>query len=110
MPRGTTFRYSLNEAATVRITLARLLGGHRVGRAGHCEAGATPRAAGERCTIEQHVTTFEVAAAEGMNSTRFSGLYGRRSLTPGSYVAIATAHSVTEVASSRVGATFTVVR
>jgi hypothetical protein len=110
VPRGTSFRYSLDEAATVRITLARLVSGHEVGHTGRCQLGATGHTGRASCTIEKDVTTFEVAARDGMNSTRFSGLYGHRSLRPGSYVAVATAHSVTQIASSPVRAAFTVVR
>ena len=87
--KGTAFRYSLSEAATVTFGVERATGGRRVG--GRCRKRTGANAKGRRCTLFSRVSAFRASAVAGRNSTRFSGRIGRRSLAPGSYRARLTA-------------------
>jgi hypothetical protein len=64
--RGTVFRYKLNEAARVVVTIRRMHTGRKVGKL---------------------IRTGNA----GRNSIRFSGRLGRKALKPGSYRAVITA-------------------
>jgi hypothetical protein len=86
--RGTTFRYSLSEAAAVTFTIERLVRGRRARRVG----------------------SFAVRGAAGANRTRFSGRIGKVTLRPGAYRAGLTAVDAAGNHSGRARARFRVVR
>jgi hypothetical protein len=88
-PRGTTFRFSLSEPATVRIAIERARPGRRVGR--RCRRPTRRLRKKRRCTRFVATGTLTRRAVAGANSTRFSGRLGRRALRPGRYRAIASA-------------------
>jgi hypothetical protein len=77
---GTTFRYTLSEAATVKIDLAR-------------------RAKNKRY---RHVVTLTRAGRAGTNATKLSGRIKRRALKPGAYRATLTARDAAGNTSRRV--------
>jgi PKD domain len=91
-PVGTTFRFRLDRAASVRIAFARRAGGLR-GRGGRCvrPSRRLRRAGARRCTrlvaIRPALTRSLPA---GGNAVPFSGRIGRRALAPGRYVATLT--------------------
>lgn len=114
--RGTTFRYTLSEAAKVTIAFKRELPGLRVG--GRCRLATaaltrrvlrqlaprvrnlTGRARARRlrallrrraCTVLRSRGKLTRNAALGRNATKFSGRVGRRALAPGRYRAVFTA-------------------
>jgi Ca2+-binding RTX toxin-like protein len=86
--RGTTFRYTLTEAAAVTFRIERLARGRRARRAG----------------------SFRVRGAAGANRTRFSGRIGRTLLRPGAYRAVLTATDAAGNRSAPARARFRVVR
>jgi hypothetical protein len=82
-PRGTTFRYSLSEPATVRIAIERARPGRRVGSV--CRRATRKLRKKRRCTRFVASGTLTRRAASGTNSTRFSGRLGSKALRPGRY-------------------------
>jgi Ca2+-binding RTX toxin-like protein len=82
--RGTTARYRLSEAATMRFTVERRQPGRRVGR--RC-ARPTPRNRNRRrCNrFVRQRGSFTHRGAAGANSFRFSGRLRNRKLRPGRY-------------------------
>jgi PKD domain len=105
-PVGTTFRYRLSEAATVRIAIERALPGRR--RRGACRApGVRPR--GRRCTRYRTLGTLTRSAPAGPSSLAFSGRLGSRALRPGRYRATLVATDAAGNASRPARAAFTVV-
>jgi hypothetical protein len=82
-PRGTRFRYTLSEAATVRIAIERRARGRRVGR--RCRPPSRRLRKRRRCTRWLGRGALEVPAVAGPNSTPFSGRIGRRALAPARY-------------------------
>jgi glucose/arabinose dehydrogenase len=81
--RGTTFRYRLSEAATMRIRIERELAGRRVGR--RCRAPSASSRSRPRCTRLALAGTLRRKGRPGSNSTAFSGRIGHRALLPGRY-------------------------
>ena len=67
--RGTKLRFTLNEAATVKLTIVRTIRGHRV----------------------RTLVTLTATGRRGVNTVRFSGRVHGRALTPGRYRVLATA-------------------
>jgi hypothetical protein len=84
---GTTFRYTLSEKSTVRITIERALAGRRARkRSGPCRAATRKRARNRRCTrYKRSGTLTRKGEGPGRDSTAFSGRIGRRALKPGRY-------------------------
>ena len=84
-PRGTTFRVSLSEAATVSFAIKRRIRGQRV--KGRCRPARRNRT-GKRCELLPPVGSFSRALA-GTSRVRFSGrlsVRGKvRALKPGRY-------------------------
>ena len=78
LPRGTRFRYTLSEAARVRVTIQRRLAGRRA--------------------RYRRIGTLRRTGAKGSNRIRFSGRIGRRALRPGRYRAVL---SATDAAGNR---------
>jgi hypothetical protein len=92
-PVGTTFRFALDRAASVRIAFARKAGGLR-GRGGRCvkPSRRLRRAGARRCIRSIAIRpALTRSLPAGANSVPFSGRIGRRALAPGSYVATLTA-------------------
>ena len=94
-PVGTTFRFRLDRAASVRIAFAKRAGGLRAS-GGRCLRASRRlrRARARRCTrlvaIRPPLTRSLPA---GANAVPFSGRIGRRPLAPGRYVATLTARA-----------------
>jgi hypothetical protein len=80
-PDGTTITWLLNDRATVRLGVQKVVAGRRAG--GRCVAATGRR--GKACTRTVPVGTLTRAAIKGENAVRFSGRVGRRLLTPGRY-------------------------
>jgi chitodextrinase len=91
-PVGTTFRFTLDRAASVKIAFAREARGLRSGRRCVKPSRRLRRAGARRCTrlvpIRPALTR---AARAGANAAPFSGRLGRRALAPGRYRAVLTA-------------------
>lgn len=98
LPRGTTFSFTLNEAASVHLAFTQAASGHMV--AGHCRAPSRRNARKRACRRTVTVGTLTLAAPAGADRVRFEGrLSASRKLKPGRYrlVASATAGGLTSV-------------
>ena len=88
VPVGTTFRFALDRAASVRIAFARQARGLRSGRRCVKPSRRLRRAGARRCTRLVRVRpALTRALPAGANAVPFSGRIGRRALAPGRYVA-----------------------
>ncbi len=86
--KGTTFRYTLSQPATVRITIVQRLSGERRGRRCVAPSRRLRRARrARRCTRALTRGTLTRTSSQGANSVVFSGRIGSRALSPGTYVA-----------------------
>ena len=83
--RTPTLRFTLSEAASVTVTLERLVPGRRV--KGRCvtKPAPKPRAPGVRCTSAVRVSRKTTAAPAGPAKLRISLKRGARALPAGSY-------------------------
>jgi len=81
--RGTTIRYTLSEAATVRFTVERRLTGRRVG--GRCRATAPSNRRRPACTRFVAAGTFSQSSPTGRTTKRFAGRIAKRSLRVARY-------------------------
>jgi hypothetical protein len=81
--KGTTFGFTLSEAATVRFTLERRTRGRRVG--GKCRKQTRGNRRRRACTRYVKVGSFSARFGAGANTRKFSGKVGRRRLGPGRY-------------------------
>ncbi|HEX8086076.1 MAG TPA: hypothetical protein VF529_17415 [Solirubrobacteraceae bacterium] len=86
---GTTFRFTLSEAATVEVAIARATPGRR--RAGRCVKPSGRLARHPRCTRLVRAGSLRRRLAAGTARIAFTGRLGRRPLKPGRYVATLTA-------------------
>ncbi len=107
-PRGTTFRYSLSEPATVRIVIDRLRPGRRV--RGKCRRPTRRLAKKRRCTRIVATGSLTRNSRAGTNNTGFSGRLRRKALRPGRYRAKVTATDRAGNGSNARRVRFTVVR
>jgi hypothetical protein len=82
-PVGTTFLFTLNEAATVTISIDRAAAGRRSGK--RCVKPTRKLARHKRCTRFVHAGTLTRASGAGANHVAFSGRIGKRKLSTGSY-------------------------
>jgi hypothetical protein len=89
-PVGTTFRFTLDRAANVRIGFARRTQGVR-GPGGQCVRPTQRLAGRRRCALFVPDGTLVRSAPQGAVSVPFSGRVGRRALRPGRYRAGLTA-------------------
>ncbi len=107
--KGTQFRYSLSEAATVRIAIRRARIGRRVGKS--CRKPTRRLRKRRRCTRYTFTGELRRSARTGANTTAFSGRLKRKALRRGRYQATITA---TDAAGNRSAsgrrARFTIVR
>ncbi len=98
VPVGTTVRFTLSEAATVRLTVGRKLAGRRSGK--RCVAPTKKRRKAKRCTRTVAVKgSASVAGRAGANRVAFAGRLSKKIvLKPGEYLLSAVA---TDVAGNR---------
>lgn len=80
---GTTFRYTLSEAARAKIVIAQKLAGRRVGKA--CRQPTRRNARRRHCSRFVKKGTLSRSAKAGANSLHFTGRVGRRALKRGRY-------------------------
>jgi hypothetical protein len=107
--KGTAFRFTLSEAATVRIAIERRTTGRK--RGGKCVKPTRALRSAKRCTrfVKTGTLTRRDLAA-GKRSVAFSGRIGRKALKPGSYRAVLTATDAGGKTSKPVQVAFRVVR
>jgi hypothetical protein len=84
-PIGTTFRFALDRAATVTITIGRSTAGRRSGK--RCVKPTKRLTQNRRCTLVVKAGVLTRHGKPAGNTVAFSGRVGRRALRPGSYVA-----------------------
>jgi len=90
LPVGTTFTFTLNEAASVTFRFTEPAGGRRVGK--RCVAQTRENKRERRCTRTAIAGTMTFSAHAATNKLRFDGLISRhKRLKPGSYVLLVTA-------------------
>jgi hypothetical protein len=108
VPLGTHFRYTLSEDSRVTLTIRRTLTGRRQGS--RCVRPTPQLRHAKPCTRHRTIETLTRSAKPGVNSTRFSGRIGKRTLRPGRYRAIIRAtdtagnHSAPRATSFRIAA------
>ncbi len=105
---GTVFRYTLSEAATVRIVIAQRVLGRRVGK--RCVAPTRKLRHARRCARIFVKMTLTRTSHLGENRVAFSGRIGSRKLAPGRYQATITATDAARNASKPQTIAFTIVR
>jgi streptogramin lyase len=82
---GTTFSFSLNQSAEVRLAFAAVAPGRRAGK--RCVAPNRHNRHQRSCTRISSKTALSVPGRSGVNRVRFAGrVDGGRALKPGSYV------------------------
>ena len=87
---GTTFQFTLNEAATVRFAFAQLLPGRKVN--GNCVAQTARNRRNMACTRSVPVGSLSFNAGAGPHKLFFQGRLTRtRKLNPGTYTLTITA-------------------
>ena len=84
-PAGTKLRFTLSEAAAVRIAVERSTAGRRSGKACVKETARLRKAKAKRCTRYVSAGTLTRAAKAGRVTVAFSGRIGRRALARGAY-------------------------
>jgi len=116
VPQGTSFAYTLSEAARARLTIARAETGVRVGTA--CRK-RTRRLLAQlrrrkqrvrRCTRYVRAGVLTRTSHQGANRVAFSGRIGKRALKPARYRTTLTATDAGGNASAPRNVTFTIVR
>ena len=106
-PVGITFSFSLNEAANVSLVFSRHASGRRVG--GRCVAPTPRNASKHRCVRSVAVGGFSLPGHAGVDKVAFQGRLSRtKTLKPGTYTLVLSAHSAGLASSSR-SLTFTIV-
>jgi hypothetical protein len=83
--RGAVLRFSLTEAAKVKVAIVRRGKGHKSG--GKCRTRGT----GPRCTTKKTLATLVFSGKTGVNAVDFAGRVRGRALRPGYYQLVATA-------------------
>lgn len=84
MPRGTTFSFTLNEAAVAHLTFTQALSGRSV--AGRCVAQTRHNRTKRSCRRTKSAGTLALSAPAGADHVRFEGrLSSSRKLKPGRY-------------------------
>ena len=106
--RGTRFRYTLDEAAKVSLTIQRALPGRR--SSGRCVRPVRRLVRAKRCTRYATIATLARTARTGANGTRFSGRIGKRVLRVGRYRALIRAVDAAGNRSARRATRFRIVR
>jgi hypothetical protein len=106
--QGTTFRYTLSEAATVKISIYQRLPG-RV-RAGICVPATKKLRYASKCTRIAARGTLTRTSHAGANEVAFSGRIGAKPLNPGTYQATLVDTDTTSHTSRAQTLTFRIVR
>lgn len=107
-PVGTTFRFKLNEAATVRFTFAQLLPGRKVH--GKCVAQTPGNRGHKACTRAVPKGTLSFSAGAGLHKLFFQGRLTRtRMLKPGAYTLTITATNSSGQRVTAIVGSFTIV-
>jgi DNA-binding beta-propeller fold protein YncE len=89
-PLGTTFTFTLNEAASVTFAFTEPTSGRKVGKT--CVAQTSRNKRKRRCTRTVTVGTLTFSARTGTSKVRFDGVISKHSkLKPGSYTLLVTA-------------------
>lgn len=83
LPVGTTFRFRLNRAASVRLSFSRILSGRRAG--GRCVKPTRANRSKPRCSRYQSRGALTMAGRAGSNAYTFRGRIRGRTLKPGRY-------------------------
>lgn len=110
VPQGTSFLFSLTEAAKLQIAFTRPAPGLRSGRRCLAPSARLKRQHAKRCTRTLTVGTLTRAKEKaGAGAVAFSGRLGSRALAPGAYRAILTA-SANGLSSTPVALSLTIVR
>jgi len=105
---GTTLRYTLSEAATVRIVITQARSGRRRGK--RCVAPTRSLRRARKCTRTLTRGTLTRTSHRGKNRVAFSGRIGSRKLAPGRYQATLTATDPAKITSKPRTITFMIVR
>jgi hypothetical protein len=109
IPRGTTFKFRISEAASVRIAVTEKVKGHRARK--HAPCRAARRGQKRNCTRSVTlVTLVRAQVTAGANSVAFTGRFGSKRLRPGAYTATITATDPAGNRSKSHSLRFTVVR
>ncbi len=106
--KGTTFRLTLSETATVAIAFERSEPGRRKGR--RCVKPTSRNRKARRCKRWVKRGAIERSAAAGPVSIPFSGRIGKKALRPGSYRALVTARDAAGNRSQQRTVSFKIVR
>ncbi len=80
---GATFRYSVNEAATVRFGIERRMNGHRIGKI--CKPPPARGKPGTKCIAYKRIGSRTQKAKAGKNRLKWNGRLKGKPLSPGSY-------------------------
>jgi hypothetical protein len=107
-PKGTTFRYTLSEAARVVVTIERESTGRTVGR--KCVKQTSKNRKRKKCKRYTKTGRFAITSTAGANRHAFSGRIGRKSLGVASYRASLVATDAAGNASKVKRLSFKVVR
>ena len=108
LPVGTTFRFSLDQAADVRFAFTQTLRGRKSGK---CVSQNRRNATAPRCWRTVTAGTIGVAGHPGANQLRFRGrLSSGRTLKPGRYTLTATATNIAGQHSDPRSLTFTIAK
>jgi Tol biopolymer transport system component len=106
--RGTSFNFTLSEAATIHIAIARTVAGHRASARKSC--AVAHRGQKHNCSRTLILLTLVRAhSGAGANTVAFSGRFGKSRLAKGSYTATITATDAANNRSAPRSAAFTVV-
>jgi uncharacterized repeat protein (TIGR01451 family) len=87
--KGTTFRYTLSEAARVRFVIHRQRPGRKRGKV--CQKPTKSNRRGKRCTRYVKRGAFAQQSTAGANTRKWSGKLGKKPLQRGRYRATLTA-------------------
>jgi Divergent InlB B-repeat domain len=86
---GTVFSFSLDQPATIKITLQARAHGRRVG--GKCKPATPARRRKPRCTVTITIATLTRTAHSGPNRVALTGRIDGHAFDPGHYEAVITA-------------------
>lgn len=99
LPVGTTFKFTLSEAATVTLTFEHQAKGRKVGK--KCVAVTKHNARKRRCSRTLTAGSIKLAGVAGANRVRFYGRLSKHAkLKPGTYTVVITATAASRTSSS----------
>jgi uncharacterized delta-60 repeat protein len=107
-PVGTKFTFTLDGAASVKLTFTTVLRGRKV--SGRCVAKTSRNARKPGCNLTVTKGTLAVSGKPGVNTVKFGGALGRKRLPPGTYTVSITATGPAGVSSTPIRLTFKIVR